>query len=76
MNDYSRRNTLTFATRFRYVTEEREAYTPHPKISRASVVHWSRDGYNLFLLKEKAAVAQAVEQRATPIADTSLVLGL
>lgn len=54
----------------------KEAYTPHADILRASVMHWCRDGYNFFVLKDEATVAQALEQGATPIADTSLVLGL
>jgi hypothetical protein len=54
----------------------KEAYTSHADILRASVIHWSRDGYNLFILKDETAVAQAVEQGATPIAETDLVLGV
>lgn len=54
----------------------KEAYTPHADILKSSVIHWSRDGYNFFVMKDEASVAQAVEQGATPIAETALVLGI
>jgi hypothetical protein len=54
----------------------KETYTPHADILRASAIHWSRDGYNFFVLKDETAVAQAVEQGATPIDETDLVLGV
>jgi hypothetical protein len=54
----------------------KETYTPHADILRSAVIHWSRDGYNFFVLKDEAAVAQAVEQGATRITDTDLALGI
>ena len=54
----------------------KEQYTPHSDILRNSVMHWSRDGYNFFVMQSPRAVEEAVEQGATRIEETELVLGL
>lgn len=54
----------------------KEQYTEHANILRNSVMHWSRDGYNFFVMQSPQAVEEAVEKGATRIEDTDLVLGL
>jgi methyltransferase-like protein len=54
----------------------KEQYTSHSEILRNSVMYWSRDGYNFFVMQSPHAVEKAVEQGATPIEETELVLGL
>lgn len=54
----------------------KKEYTPHSDILRNSIMHWSRDGYNFFLIQSPHAVEEAVEQAATPIEESDLVLGL
>ena len=54
----------------------KEEYTEHSEIPRNSVLHWNRDGYNFFLMKDPIAVDQAIEQGATRIEATDLVLGI
>jgi len=54
----------------------KEAYTEHADILRNSVMHWSRDDHNFFLMKDPKAVDQAVEQGASRISETEFVLGL
>lgn len=54
----------------------KEQYTEHKDILRNSVMHWSRDEYNIFLMQSPHAVKEAVEQGATPLEETDLVLGL
>jgi len=54
----------------------KEQYTDHAEILKRSVVHWSRRGHNFFVLKDPFSVDRAVEQGATRIEDTDLVVGL
>ena len=54
----------------------KDQYTEHADILRNSVLHWSRDGYNFFVMQSPRAVEEAVEQGATLLEDTDLVLGL
>lgn len=54
----------------------KEQYTKHADILRNSVAHWSRDGYNFFLMKDPLAVDQALEQGAQRVGETNLVAGL
>lgn len=54
----------------------KEQYTSHAEILKQSVQHWTRDGYNFFLMKDTQAVDYAIEQGATQIADTEFVLGI
>lgn len=54
----------------------KEQYTPHAEILKRSVIHWSRDGYNFFLLRDPQAVEYAIEQGAQRIEETNLVLGI
>lgn len=50
-------------------------YSDHPEnIFKGSVRQESVDGYNCFLMKDRAAVETAVAQGATELADTSLSL--
>lgn len=55
------------------VKERFEEYAP---ILRNAVVHWQRDGYNFFLLKDDLSVKAAIEKGATPIAETEFVMGI
>ena len=59
--------------KFAVVNEE---YTEHADILRNSVIHWNRDGNDFFVMQSSQAVKEAVEQGATPIEETDLVLGL
>ena len=55
----------------------KEQYTKHAEILKNSVAHWTRRGYNFFLMKDPLAVERAVqEQGATPASETDLVVGL
>lgn len=54
----------------------KEQYTEHADILRNSVMHWNRDGYNFFIMQSPHAVEEAIEQGATRIEETDLVLGL
>ena len=54
----------------------KEQYTNHAEILKRSVMHWSRRGYNFFVMKDPVAVDRAVELGATRIEDTDLVGGL
>lgn len=54
----------------------REQYTEHKEILRNSVMNWSRDGYNSFVMESSRAVEEAVEQGATRVEESNLVLGL
>jgi methyltransferase-like protein len=54
----------------------KEQYTKHKDILRNSVIHWSRDGYNFFVMQNPRAVEEAVEQGATRLEEIELVLGL
>lgn len=54
----------------------KEQYTEHADILRNAVVHWQRTGYNFFLMKDELSVKEAIEQGATPVADTELAIGL
>lgn len=54
----------------------KEAYTEHADILRNSVLSWTREGYNFFIMKDPGAVEQAVERGATRIDETDLVLAL
>lgn len=54
----------------------KEQSTEHKDILRNSVVNESRDGYNFFVMKSPQAVTEAVEQGATRLKATDLVLGL
>jgi len=54
----------------------KEQYTEHADILRNSVMHWTRDEHNFFVMQSPQAVEEAVEQGATRIEDTDLVLGL
>ena len=54
----------------------KDQYTEHKDILRNSVIHWSRDGYNFFVMQTPQAVERAVEQGATRLEETDLVLGL
>lgn len=50
-----------------------EKYTAHPdNIFKASVIQRSVDGYNCFLLKDQAAVEQAVQDGAVRLTETDL----
>lgn len=53
-----------------------EQYSKHADILRNSVIHWTRDGYYFCVIQDPLAVDQAVEQGATRLEDTDLVLGL
>jgi methyltransferase-like protein len=54
----------------------KEQYTEHVDMLRNSVMHWTRDGYNFFVMQSPHAVEEAVEQGASRIEETELVLGL
>lgn len=54
----------------------KDQYTPHAEILKRSVIQWSRDGYNFFLMRDPQAVEYAVERGAQRVADTNLVLGI
>jgi len=55
----------------------KEQYTKHADILRASVQHWTRRGYNFFLLKDPFAVERAIQEHgATPVSETDLVVGI
>lgn len=54
----------------------KEQYTEHADILRNSIMHWSRRGYNFFLMKDEQAVAQAVEDGAIRIEETEFVAGI
>lgn len=54
----------------------KEQYTNHAEILKRSVIHWSRRGFNFFVMKDPVAVDRAVELGATRIGDTDLVVGL
>lgn len=51
-------------------------YTPHADILRNSVAHWSRNGYNFFLVTDELSVREAIEAGAEPVGDTEFVIGL
>lgn len=58
----------------RYTVVVRQ-YTAHPEnIFKEAVDHRSRDGYNLFLLKDRAAVESAVADGATRLRESELSL--
>ena len=50
----------------------KEQYSKHADILRNSVMHWTRDGYHFFVMQDPIAV----EQGATRLENTDLVLGL
>lgn len=54
----------------------KEQYTEHADILRNAVIQWQREGYNFFLMKDELSVKEALEQGATPVAETDLVIGL
>jgi hypothetical protein len=54
----------------------KEQYTPHADILRNSVAHWSRDDHSFFLMKDELSVREAREAGASPISETSFVVGL
>jgi hypothetical protein len=54
----------------------KEQYTSHADILRNSVVHWSREEHNFFIMKDESAKREALEAEASPISDTEFVLGL
>lgn len=54
----------------------KDQYTEHTDILRNSVMHWSRDGYDFFVMQSPRAVKEAVEQGATRLTDTDMELGL
>ncbi len=54
----------------------KEKYTEHADILRLSVAHWERDDTLFFLLPDELTVREAIDKGATPIADTSYVIGL
>jgi hypothetical protein len=54
----------------------KETYTDHADILQDSVLTWSRDGYNFFVMESPQAVEEAVQHGATRITDTDLVLGI
>ena len=55
----------------------KEEYTKHAAILKDSVEHWSRRGYNFFLMKDPLTAERAVEEHgATPAAETDLAVGL
>ncbi len=54
----------------------KEQYTKHKDILHNSVIHWSRDGYNFFVMQTPQAVERAVEHGATRLEEIELVLGL
>ena len=54
----------------------KEQYTALADMLRNSVVHWSHEGHNFFILKDEQSVREAVEQGATPIAQTEFVISL
>lgn len=71
--NYYELNLVEHIEEFSIVKEE---YTEHSDILRNSVMNWSRQGYNFFVMKDSMSVDQAVEQGATRIEDTDLVLGI
>ena len=54
----------------------KDKYTEHADILRDSVLNWERDGQLFFIMKDKLSVKEAIEQGATPIEETNLVVGL
>lgn len=55
----------------------KEQYTKHAEILKHSVEHWSRRGYNFFLMKDALSVERAVrEHGATPAAEADLAVGV
>jgi hypothetical protein len=53
-----------------------EKYSEHADILRQSVLNWERRGHRFFLLKSELAVKEALEQGATKLEETDMVLGL
>jgi len=54
----------------------KEQSSEYADILRNSVLHWSRDGYNFFVMQSPETVEQAVQQGASRLEDTDLVLEL
>jgi hypothetical protein len=54
----------------------KDKYTEHADILRDSVLSWERDGQLFFLMKDDLSVKEAIEQGATPVEETDLVVGL
>lgn len=54
----------------------KDRYTPHADILKQSVMHWHRRGYNFFVMRDPLAFEQAIEEGATPIEETDLVVGI
>jgi hypothetical protein len=54
----------------------KEQYTEHKDILRNSVIHWGRDRYNFFVMESPKSVEEAVEQGASRLEETDLVLGM
>ena len=48
----------------------KEKYTDHADILRNSVYHTSRGGNTIFVMQDRLSAEQAVEQGATPLADS------
>jgi len=54
-----------------------EQYTRHAEVLKHSVEHWTRRGYEFFLMKDPLSVERAVQEHgATPVTETDLVVGL
>lgn len=55
----------------------KEQYEKHADVLRDSVAHWTRRGYEFFLLKDPVSVELAVQEHgATPVEETDMVVGL
>lgn len=52
----------------------KKQYTEHADILRNSVMHWTRRDHHFFITQDQLAVEQAVEQGATRLDGTDLVL--
>jgi len=50
----------------------KEKYTDHADILRNSVYHTSRGSNTVFMMQDRLSAEQAVEQGATPLADSDI----
>lgn len=72
-DNYYELNIVENLSEFCVVKEE---YTEHADILRNAALKWNRDGYNFFLMKDPISVDQAIEEGATRLEDTDMVLGI
>lgn len=51
-------------------------YEQHAEILKASVANWTRRDHRFFLMRSPAAVEQAINRGATPVAETEFEAGI